>query len=201
MKIFLASVAMATLIAGPVAAAQDAAQQAVPPASDVEERAIAPAVVEAEDGDMAEAAPASAAADPATFQVVRPGDGRLTCEALLAEINTLNAELSDAQNAMSQRAMEISRSQMRDMRVRQGASAAMTVGGVAAAFIPGAALAVGAAQSVAAHAQRAAAVAQQERQISRMEEMMEGMQADSERLMPLMNRTDHLTDLAMDKGC
>lgn len=219
MNRFIASVAMAALMAGPTAA-QDAAPGtaaiAAQPAQAAASTVQAADATEWVEGQVpsqaassvdvssvaAEAAQvATSAADSDVFQVVRPGDGRMTCEALLAEANALNAQANAMQNAMGQRTVAFSQAQMRDMRVSHGASTAMNLGSMAAGFIPGAALAVGAAQSVANVARQGAAAVQQERRMNQMETMMAEAQADAERMMPIMNRADHLTDLAMDRGC
>lgn len=147
------------------------------------------------------AAPAPDASADGAFQVVRPGDSQMSCEALIAEANALNDQLTQAQNAMSERAMDMARSQLRGMQAQQAASTAMNLGGMAASLIPGAGLALGAAQSVAGVAQRAAAAAQQQQQLQAMDDMIADTQAATETLMPLMNRADHLTDLSIAKGC
>ncbi|RZJ18052.1 MAG: hypothetical protein EON91_06880 [Brevundimonas sp.] len=152
------------------------------------------------------AAPASVADAPAAavdvpFQVVRAGDSQMSCEALIAEANALNGEMMAMQNAMSQRAMDMSRSRMSSLQAQQGVSTAMSLGGLAAAFVPGAGLALGAAQSVAGMAQRAAAAQEQQNMMSDIDDMMLDVQARTDQLMPVMNRADHLTDLSMAKGC
>jgi len=149
-----------------------------------------------EAGASPQAAPAVA---PQAFQVARLGDSQKSCETLIAEINGLNGELTTAQGAMSERAMSMGRSRMGGMQAQSAASAVLSIGGsVAAALIPGAALAVGAVQSVADMAGQAAAEVQQERE---MNAMMDDMTAASTALMPLMNRIDHLTDISISKGC
>lgn len=143
-----------------------------------------------------------AAAAPATgFQVVRPGDSQMSCEALIAEANALNAQMTAMQSAMTDRAMNMSRSQLQGMQTQMGASTAMSLGSMAASFIPGAGLALGAAQSVAGLAQRAAAAAAQQQRMSAMDDMMADVQAGTSQMMPLMNRADHLTDLSIAKRC
>lgn len=94
------------------------------------------------------------------FQIARAGDTRMTCEALLDEINALNNEITDSQSAMSARAMDIGRDRMRGAAGASVASTAMTMGvGVAAALIPGAGLALGAVQGITRMAGQAAAAA------------------------------------------
>ncbi len=168
------------------AAAQDVPEVSDPAASPAQAAAPAPAPDASADG---------------AFQVVRPGDSQMSCEALIAEANALNDQLTQAQNAMSERAMDMARSQLRGMQAQQAASTAMNLGGMAASLIPGAGLALGAAQSVAGVAQRAAAAAQQQQQLQAMDDMIADTQAATETLMPLMNRADHLTDLSIAKGC
>lgn len=159
-----------------------------------------PAGPPAPTGEATAGAPAAPAAD-APFQVVRPGDSQMSCEALIAEANALNAQMTAAQNLVSERAMEMTRSQLRGMQAQQGMSSAMSLGGLAASFIPGAGLALGAAQSVAGLAQRANAAAQQQQRLSAMDDMIGDVEASTSQLMPLMNRADHLTDLSIAKRC
>ena len=200
-RVMLAMTAAMTLTANAVA-------QEVP--ATIEQDAATPAVSDlasAESAVLPEAAPAGATpADAATgtdgvFQVIRPGDSRLSCEALLAEANALNGQINEMQSAATNRAMEMSRSQIRGARMQSGASAALSLGSMAAALVPGAALAMGAAQSVAGLAQQAAAEAQQQRRMDAIDQMMADAEASAELMMPLMNRADHLTDLSMAKGC
>lgn len=192
------------------AVAQEA--PAVPPAGPVEvqvagapeaqaqAQAPSPAAIAPAPAVPSAAAPAAPSAD-APFQVVRPGDSQMSCEALIAEANALNGRMTAMQAAISQRAMDMSRSNMSSLQARQGVSTAMSLGSMAAAFVPGAGLALGAAQSVAGLAQRAAAAQQQQKMMTDIDDMMADMQAGTDQMMPLMNRADHLTDLSMAKGC
>ncbi|KQY84746.1 hypothetical protein ASD25_06885 [Brevundimonas sp. Root1423] len=145
-------------------------------------------------------APAGAPADSG-FQVVRPGDSQMSCEALIAEANALNAQMAAQQSALTERAMESSRGIMRAQQVQSGVSTALSVGSMIGAMIPGVALALDAAQSVAGMAQQATAAAQRQQMMNDMDQMMTDAQASGRDLMPLMNRADHLTDLSMAKGC
>lgn len=154
----------------------------------------------AQSAEAVSQAPAASPADGA-FQVIRPGDSQMSCEALIAEANALNAQMTAAQNALSERAIEMSRSQLQGMQAQMAASSAMSLGSMAASFIPGAGLALGAAQSIAGVAQRAAAAAQEQQRMSAMDDMMADVEASTGQLMPLMSRADHLTDLSIAKRC
>jgi|GEM_PF-1946469 len=184
-----------------MAVTANAMAQDAPAAGPIAHIVDAPEVQTTAPAAAAPAAPPTAASGDAPFQVVRAGDSQLSCEALIAEANALNAQMTATQNAMSQRAMDMSRSRMSSIQARQGVSTAMGLGGMAAAFVPGAALAMGAAQSVAGMAQRAAAAQQQQKMMGDIDDMMTDIQASTDQLMPLMNRADHLTDLSMAKGC
>jgi hypothetical protein len=147
------------------------------------------------------APPASAAPTAGAFQVVRAGDSQMSCEALIAEANALNAQLTAHQNAVSERAIASSRGMLQAQQAQSGISTAMSLGSMVGAMIPGVGIALGAAQSIAGMAQQAAATAQRNAMMNDMDDMMGDIEASTRDLMPLMNRADHLTDLSMSKGC
>lgn len=143
-----------------------------------------------------------AEAPSAGFQAVRLGDSRLSCQALVDEINALNRELTETQTAMTERAIGLTRATTGGVQGASAASTAVTLGlGVASALIPGAGLALGAVQGLADAANQAAAVAHEAEQERRMDEMMTEMSAGGEAMMPVMSRIDHLTDISITKGC
>ena len=70
------------------------------------------------------------AQDEAPFDVVRLGDGALTCEALVAEIRGYNAELQTMQQQMTVASNDISREAMEAATRRpMGGGVAMVLGG------------------------------------------------------------------------
>lgn len=180
--------AVLTIVAATSLAASAVAQEAVPPAP---QPVPAPA-----SGSGSAAAPADDA-----FQVIRPGDSQMSCEALIAEANALNARVNEQQNALSDRAMDSSRGMMRAQQAQSGISTAMSLGSMLGSMIPGVGLALGAAQAAAGVAQQAAAAAQRQQMMNEVDQMMSEAQASSRDLMPLMSRADHLSDLSMAKGC
>lgn len=190
MKRVWASVVMATLMAGQANGQAVGAADAPAAESPAVE---APATVSSPSPD----APASSA-----FQVARLGDSRMSCEALISEINALNKDVADNQTAMTGRAMDASRDAMRGPKGASMAVTALTLGsGVAAALIPGAGLALGAVQGMTDMANQAAAAAYQANQERQMDAMMTEMTAAADALTPLMSRIDHLGDISYQKGC
>lgn len=180
--------AVLTILAAASLAASAVAQEAAPSAPQP-----APAAASASGST---AAPADGA-----LQVIRPGDSQMSCEALIAEANALNARVNEQQNALSDRAMDSTRGMMRAQQAQSGVSTAMSLGSMLGSMIPGVGLALGAAQAAAGVAQQAAAAAQRQQMMNDVDQMMSEAQASSRDLMPLMNRADHLSDLSMAKGC
>jgi len=142
-------------------------------------------------------------ADPAAFEVVRLGDGQMTCEALITEINGLNGQMTAITNRMTEASSEMSRSAMQSARGMGGGgmSTAMTLGSMAAAFIPGAGLALGAAQAAAGAAQQAQQMAQRNQMVDQMEDMTTEITEASMLMGPISQRVEHLSEISRGKGC
>jgi len=115
MKRFTALMAAAAMIATPALARQPVSSEAPPedtappPAASL----IQPAAPVADAAPVAPVAPAAPAApvsapavaiDPSIYQVLRTGDRQMSCEALAAEANTLNAELMAEQQEAAKKA-------------------------------------------------------------------------------------------------
>lgn len=143
------------------------------------------------------AAPAQAPA----FQVIRLGDNQMICEALIGEINALNTQLQTQQAQMSQRAADAASSAMRASRGSTGMNTALSLGSMAASFIPGASLAVAAASQVASTAQMASAQAAQDQAMQDMESLTATMTADSNAMIGPSQRIEHLSEISRNKGC
>lgn len=144
-------------------------------------------------GGVAMAAPQSAQ-PPQTYQVVRLGDGQLTCEALVAEINGVTAELDRIQREMMDRSMDLSQEATAGLGGGGMGGAALSLGSMAASFIPGADMLLGAAASAAANAQL-------ERQRSRMVSEAEAMAGEALVIGPMSQRLEHLAELSRDRNC
>ena len=156
-------------------------------------RIVVPAILLCAFPGAVAAAPRSAPQTPPTYQVVRLGDGQLTCEALVAEINGVTAELDRVQRDMMDRSMDLSQEATAGLGGGMG-GAAMSLGSMAASFIPGADMLMGAAAS-------AAAAAQLERQRSRMVSEAEAMAGEGLIIGPMSQRLEHLAELSRDKNC
>lgn len=143
-----------------------------------------------------------APAVPASFEVVRLADGQMTCEALVAEINGLNGRMNDLTSRMTGAATEMSRNALQQARgMGGGASTALSLGGLAAAMIPGAGLALGAAQALAGAAQQAQMASQQDRMYDQMDAMTAQVGEATALMGPISQRIDHLGEIARGKGC
>ena len=140
------------------------------------------------------AAPQSALQAPPTYEVVRLGDGQMTCEALVAEINGVTAELDRIQRDMMDRSMDLSQEATAGLGGGGMGGAAMSLGSMAASFIPGADMLLGAAASAAANAQL-------ERQRSRMVSEAEAMAGEALVIGPMSQRLEHLAELSRDRNC
>lgn len=124
----------------------------------------------------------------AVFQAVRAGDEQLTCEAMTAEVGALSAQIQQLQAATAPE---------KPRRRGLGGLASLAgglggFGGVAAAFIPGAGLAIGAAQLLSAAGpliDQAEAASQAEAAAQTTDPAL------------LQQRVDHLTGLAQGAGC
>jgi hypothetical protein len=135
------------------------------------------------------------------FQVIRLGDNSLSCEVLIAEINTLNAEMTAAQQAMSARASQAANQAMRASRGGQRMGWAMSLGSMAASVVPGASLAVAAATTVASTAQATQAQAAQAQAMQDLESMGADAAAASTAMVGPVQRIAHLSEISRTKGC
>jgi hypothetical protein len=130
---------------------------------------------------------------PPPFQVVRLGDGQMSCEALIGEINSLNAEMERVQRDMMGRAMAMSREATQSLSGGGLGGAAMSLGGLAAGFIPGGELLMGAASM--------AAQAQMSHQMNEMTSEAETMASEGLVVGPISQRLEHLTEISRDRRC
>lgn len=119
----------------------------------------------------------------APYQVVRAGDNQLGCEALIAEINAINAEVTNRQ-AEQQKRMMASVSGM--MPSRTGSM----MSGMAASMIPGGGMLMGMGQAAAADAKQAKMMAE-----------VQKATADAMSMMPLHERMEHLQEISIAKSC
>lgn len=142
--------------------------------------------------------PAQGAEAPAgAFQVVRPGDNALSCEALISEMMALNTRSQQLQAAMTEQSMAISRNAMASGRGAAMGGAAMSLGGMAASFVPGASLVMGAVAAAGAATQRAQMEQQQQQQMAGAQALTESM-AD---LGPIAQRVAHLAEISRHQSC
>ena len=139
------------------------------------------------------AAAAAPQAAPA-YQVVRLGDGQLSCEALVAEIGGVTAELDRIQRDMMERSMAMGQEASASLGGGGLGGTAMSLGSMAASFIPGADMLLGAAAE-------AAATAQLERQRSRMMSEAQDMAGEALVIGPMSQRLEHLAELSRDRSC
>jgi len=187
------------LIAVP-AMAQDAPPPAAPPPA-VPPPAVPASVVPPAAASRPAVPPPGATSIPsqaamADFQVVRRGDGEMTCDVLVAEINSLNSQVQAIQVQMTSMGAEMSRSSMAAVR-RPGGGAAMGLAGMVAGFIPGGSMVSGAATMVAQGAAQAASQRAQQRVMDQTATLTENVTA----LAPLANRAAHLSEIARNKSC
>ena len=78
---------------------------------------------------------------------VRPGDNALSCEALVSEMNVLSGQVQAASTRMQARAQTMV-ADANEARKPDQPGAAATLGDVAASFVPGAGLLLGAARTL-----------------------------------------------------
>jgi len=133
------------------------------------------------------------------FEVVRLGDGAMTCEALIAEIRDHNTELQAMQQRMSDAGAAMSQSAMRAVSRPGGSGMGMVtgLGGIAAGFVPGGSMVMGAVQAAGAMSAQASMRNQQQQ----MSEQMAAMTAGTARMGPLSQRIDHLSEISRSKSC
>ena len=138
-----------------------------------------------------------AAPTPAPFEVVRLGDSSLSCEALVSEIGTLNQQLMAVQQDLMTVGQEMSRDAMAASRQRPGRGVVSGLGGLAASFIPGAGLVMGAVQMAEQQAAATSMRSQQEAMQARMAAMTES----TAMLAPMSERVAHLSEIARNRSC
>lgn len=143
-------------------------------------------------GAVAQEAPVVPSSD---FQVVRRGDGDMSCDALIAEITSLNSQVQAMQMQMTEMGSDLSRSAM--AATRRSGGGALGLAGAVASFIPGASMLTGAAAMVQQQAQQAAAQQQQQQIMDRTASITESVTA----MAPMANRAAHLTEIARNKSC
>lgn len=104
MKTLFCATAALILAAGPALAQDEAATAAEAEAAIQAEAAAAAAPAPARAPEAAPAATPAPAADPNVYQVLRVGDRDMSCEALIAEANALNAKIAADQQAAAKKA-------------------------------------------------------------------------------------------------
>lgn len=132
-----------------------------------------------------------APASESPFEVARPGDTRLSCEALREEIDALEAELDEMQ-AATDRLIASMRPGSRAMPGREAAAIATAVGG---AVVPGAGLAIAAASNQAMMGARSA------RRERGMDVLSQHTTEQAVIRETLLNRIDHLSRISVGKRC
>lgn len=130
---------------------------------------------------------------PPPYAVVRLGDGQMSCSDLVAEIGAITTEMDDLQRDMMSRSMAMGREATASLG-GGGGGAAMTLGGLAASFIPGADMLLGAAAS-------AVAAAQLERQRGELMDEAQEMAGEALAIGPMSQRLEHLAELAREREC
>ena len=134
---------------------------------------------------------------PAPFEVVRLGDSNLGCEALVAEIGSLNQQLMAVQQNMMAASQDLSRDAMGAARRRPGGGLAMGLGSLAAGFIPGAGMVMGAVQA----AEQQSAASSMRAQQATMEQRMQALTESTATLGPMSGRVAHLSEIARNQSC
>ncbi|MFJ6024325.1 hypothetical protein ACIQC9_06990 [Brevundimonas sp. NPDC092305] len=114
---------------------------------------------------------------------------------LIAEINSLNAEVQALQMRMTLMGSDLSQSAMAATRRPAAAGGGLT--GALTSFIPGGSLVSGAATMMRQQAQQAAAQRQQQQIMDGAASLTESMTA----MAPMANRAAHLSEIARDKRC
>lgn len=136
-------------------------------------------------------------AAPPPFEVVRLGDSNLSCEALIAEIGTLNQQMAAVQQDLMATSQTMSRDAMASMAPRPGGGLLTGLGGMAAGFVPGGALVMGGIQAVE---QEARAASMRNRQTA-MADQMQALSDSTALLGPIAQRVDHLSEIARRRSC
>jgi hypothetical protein len=136
-------------------------------------------------------------AAPVAFEVVRMGDSNLSCEALIAEMNTLNQQMLAMQQTLMTAGQEFSRDAMQASRQRPGGGLATSLGGLAASFIPGGGMVMGAVQAAQQQSAASSMRAQQDSMQQRIQAVTEG----AAMMGPISQRVDHLGEIARDHSC
>lgn len=146
-----------------------------------------PASVAQEAAPVAEAGDVTAAPPPAStkFEVERSGDEELSCDALTTEITALNAQMVQIIDGVPAEAEAQPRRRALGSMLSLG-------GGIAAALIPGAGLAIGAAQMLST-ADEAGGLYGNIQNIFG--------QGDAGAVRALTKRVEHLTALSEAKSC
>lgn len=129
-------------------------------------------------------APAADAPASAKFEIVRSGDEDMSCDALTTEVNALYAQSFAIAEGVSPEAATQPR--------RRGLGSMLSLGSIAAAFIPGAGLAMGAAQMLATADQAGGLV-------SNVQNVFGG--GEVEQMRNLEKRMDHLKAISKNKSC
>lgn len=125
------------------------------------------------------------------FQVVRPGDTQLSCEAIRAEVEAYETEMADMQAAHNQLIAGM-RPRSRVMPGQRAAAVATAVGGAA---VPGAGLAIAAASNQTMMAGRAA------RYERGRDALGQSITDNQDRNARLTARIDHLLQISDRKRC
>ncbi|RZJ18050.1 MAG: hypothetical protein EON91_06870 [Brevundimonas sp.] len=135
---------------------------------------------------IAQDAAATAGSASDKFEIARSGDEALSCDALTTEINALNIQaFAIAEGVPLQGATQ-------PQPQRRGLGSMLSLGSIAAAFIPGAGLAVGAAQMLATADQAGGLMSNIQNVLG---------QGEAGQLRNLEKRMDHLKAIAKNKSC
>ncbi|MFJ6023302.1 hypothetical protein ACIQC9_01725 [Brevundimonas sp. NPDC092305] len=129
--------------------------------------------------------------DPSGYQVARPGDTQLSCEALAAEIVLVERELAEMQ-AATDRVIAGMRPRSRVMPGQREAAVANSIGG---AVIPGGSI------IVAAGTHQAVMAAREGREQQAMNVLGEHIQGQSRSKELVFSRFDHLLRISERKRC
>lgn len=138
---------------------------------------------------------AQATATP-TYEVARPGDSQLSCAALISEMNIGSQQIQTGSARMRDRTDRMTASATREA---PKVSAAQTVAGMVAGFVPGAGLALGAAQTLTA-----ASRPPPQQPPGYTPEEARGLGDDAaamSAMVPVGQRFEHLNAIFQNKGC
>ncbi|MES2034473.1 MAG: hypothetical protein V4466_09875 [Pseudomonadota bacterium] len=196
----IALIAAAALAASPTAGLAQTVPSEAPPEDAGQSPASGPASLAepvrekvAEGASEPAASPAIAGIDPSVYQVLRTGDRQMSCEALGAEANTLNAEVAAERQEAAKKA-------------KKAKAGKGLMGGVAGGVLGGAAR-YGLARGMVGGAfspliaQAAVVVTDSTAQAAGQAIANSGDDSDLQTVSPKQQRMDHLLGLYREKQC